>query len=206
MQDREIFNNQNCCIIIQGPSIHVDEIKKTMNGQNIIFSTWEGDEDKYIKTDNVIFNKKPQTNGIGNLFYQQETTINGLLKAKNLKFEKALKLRSDFIVYDINKLLLILTSKLNFFFWHDYDGGYICDYLMAGNIDLMIELWSINKNSNYEFAEKMILENFLKMNLKKEEIYFFLKDINTENDIYWTKYKKYLSSYNREESALNYIK
>jgi hypothetical protein len=194
------------CIIIQGPSVNVEEIKKSMKDENYIFSTWEGEEHKYINKENVIFNKKPQNPGTGNLFYQQETTINGLLKAKELGFQKTLKIRSDYIVKDINKLIDIFTHEINFFFWHNYNGGYICDYLMAGDINLMIKLWSKNKKTNFLFSEQMILENFFEMELNNEQFNFFLNKINDENDIYWIKYKKFLSSYKSEKLALDYIK
>jgi len=194
------------CIIIQGPSVNVEEIKKSMKDENYIFSTWEGDENKYLSTDNVIFNKKPQNPGKGNLFYQQKTTTNGLLKAKKLGFKKSVKIRSDFIVKDINKLLDIFTHEMNFFFWHDYNGGYICDYLMAGDTNLMIKMWESNENKEYLFAEQMIHENFHKTKLKNEQFTFFLNKINDENDIYWTKYKKFISSYKSEKLALDYIK
>jgi len=193
------------CIVIQGPSVKVEEIKKSTENQNCIFSTWKGDENKYLKNDNVIFNEKPQNPGIGNLFYQQITTANGLLKAKELGFENVLKIRSDYVPKNINKLLDIFTHKINFFFWHNHEGGYICDYLMAGDIDLMIKLWSKNEKMNYAFAEQMILENFYKMQLKNEEFIFFLNRINDENDIFWTKYNKFLSSYKADKSAIDHI-
>lgn len=193
------------CIIVQGPSCNVEEIKKSMKNQNFIFSTWEGEEYKYTDKENVIFNKKPQNPGTGNLFYQQETTINGLLKAKQLGFKKVLKIRSDYIAKDINKLIDIFTHEINFFFWHNYNGGYICDYLMAGDINLMIKLWSKNKKTNFLFPEQMILENFFEMELNNKQFNFFLNRLDSENDIFWTKYNKFLSSYKADKLAIDHI-
>ena len=157
------------CIIVQGPSDSVSEIKRSTEGYKTIFSTWVGDESKYSKDDDVIFNEKPKEVGIGNLYYQQTSTMNGLLKAQNLGFKNVFKTRSDFIPTNINELIKGFTHKLNLFFWHNYTGGYICDYFMAGEIELMIKLWKKKSDEGYNFAERMITENFFEMGLKEED-------------------------------------
>jgi hypothetical protein len=43
------------------------------------------------------------------------------------------------------------------------------------------------------------------MQLKNEEFTFFLNRINDENDIFWTKYNKFLSSYKADKSAIDHI-
>ena len=194
------------CIVVQGPSDCVSEIKKSTQGYKTIFSTWVGDEDRYSKGDDVIFNEKPKEVGIGNLFYQQTTTMNGLLKAQKLGFKNVLKTRSDFIPTNINELIASFTHKLNLFFWHNYTGGYICDYFMAGKTDLMINLWEKRSDEGYKFAERMITENFFEMDLGKDDLSFCLNKLNEKNDIFWTKYNKFLSSYKVDELALDFIK
>ena len=199
-------NTKSWCIVVQGPSDHVSEIKNSTKGYKTIFSTWVGEEDKYSTGDDVLFNAKPERIGIGNLFYQQETTMNGLLRAKELGFENVLKLRSDFIVKDIDKLIKGLTHKLNLFFWHDYTGGYICDYVMGGKTELVAGLWKKRNDEGYTFAERMITENFFEMKLKEDDFTFFLNKLDEKNDIFWTKYDKFLSSYKADKLALDFIK
>ena len=194
------------CIIVQGPSDSVSEIKRSTEGYKTIFSTWVGEESCYSKEDDVIFNEKPEEAGTGNLFYQHKTTMSGLLKAQELGFENVLKIRSDFIVKDIDRLINSFTHQLNFFFWHNYNGGYICDYFMAGEIELMIKLWKKKSDEGYNFAERMITENFFEMGLKEEDFEFYLNKLNKKNDIFWTKYDKFLSSYKSDELALDFIK
>lgn len=205
MEEVEIYNSENCFIVIQGPSVNVNDIKLTMKGKSFIFSTWEDEKFKYLKNDNVIFNTKPKNPGPRNLFYQQKSTLEGLIAAKRMGFKKVLKLRSDFIANDINLLLNVFNKKLNFFFWHDYNGGYFCDYLMSGDIDMMIELWKVDEKEIYQFPEELVLKNFLKHKFDIKNINFFLRNIDNKNDIYWTKYNKFLSSYKSEPLALDYI-
>tara|TARA_R110000751_G_scaffold307796_2_gene431638 strand:+ start:179 stop:775 length:597 start_codon:yes stop_codon:yes gene_type:complete len=194
------------CIVVQGPSDCVPEIRKATEGYKTIFSAWVGEESCYSKEDDVIFNEKPEEAGTGNLFYQQKTTMSGLLKAQELGFENVLKIRSDFIVKDIDRLINSFTHQLNFFFWHNYNGGYICDYLMAGKTELIISLWKIKSGKYYMFSERMITENFFEMGLNKDDFIFFLNSLNKKNNIFWTKYKKFLSSYKSDNLALNFIK
>lgn len=195
------------CIIIQGPSENINQIKKTWHqNQKIIFSTWIGEENKYTNDDEVIFNEKPKNNGVGNLFYQQITTINGLKKAKNQGYKKAIKIRSDMICTNPNRFIELFTNEINFFYWHDYNGGYLVDYFMGGNIEKLIELWSINEQKEYTFPEEALTDNFKEKQLFKSDYKFIGKQINIENDIYWLKYNKKLSSYSEDCSFLDYMK
>ena len=52
----------------------------------------------------------------------------------------------------------------------------------------------------------MITENFFEMGLKEEDFEFYLNKLNKKNDIFWTKYDKFLSSYKSDELALDFIK
>ena len=42
-------------IVVQGPSNNVNEIKNSLIGTNVIFSTWDYEKSKYTKADNVVF-------------------------------------------------------------------------------------------------------------------------------------------------------
>ena len=52
----------------------------------------------------------------------------------------------------------------------------------------------------------MITENFFEMGLKEDDFTFFLNKLDGENDIFWTKYDKSLSSYKEDKLALDFIK
>ena len=114
----------NLCLIIQGPSLYVNLIKEKYKNINIqiIFSTWEGEENKYNHNDLVLFNKIPKEKGIQNVMLQQLSTYNGLLKAKELGFKNTIKIRSDSYFTDIDMFLKkdINYDKINFLYFLDY--------------------------------------------------------------------------------------
>ena len=107
------------CLIIQGASDYVTILKEKYKNMDIqiIFSTWEGEESKYNENDIVIFNKMPIERGIQNVMLQQLSTYNGLLKAKEMGFENAIKIRSDAYFTDLSYFLTneIDYNKLNFY-------------------------------------------------------------------------------------------
>ena len=117
------------CLIIQGASDYVNILKEKYKNMDIqiIFSTWEGEESKYNENDIVIFNKMPIERGIQNVMLQQLSTYNGLLKAKEMGFETAIKIRSDAYFTDLSSFLKnnINNNKLNFLYFLDYhrNGG-----------------------------------------------------------------------------------
>jgi hypothetical protein len=196
------------CIIVQGPTKSLDEIKKTYLNCNcdIIYSIWEDDENKYDKNDTVVINKKPNVSGAGNLFYQQKSTLNGFEYAKNHGYEYAIKMRSDMIPINANKFINLFNEELEFFYWHNYEKGYIVDYFMGGTTQNMIDLWKIDELKKYKYAEEAITNSFFEKRMNKKNYHFIGNLINENNDILWLKHNKYLSSYAKDQSFLNYIK
>lgn len=196
------------CIIIQGPTQWLNEIKKSYEDctWDLIFSTWEEDKDKYYKNEKVVINKKPKDNGIGNLFYQQTTTLNGLKYAEKQGYEYAIKIRSDMTPTNQKKFVSLFHKNIHFFYWHHYDGGYIVDYFMGGKIKEMIKIWEIDKTEKYKYAEQAITKSFKKNNFENENYEFIGKSIDENNDILWLKNNLYLSTYANDKSFLNYIK
>lgn len=187
------------CIIVQGPTL--ENVKTYYNNNvssicDVLFSTWEGEEYKYTY-ENVIFNKVPLNCGVGNLYNQQASTLNGLLKAKCSGFKKVIKIRSSMIITNPCEFIDLFVKKLNFFLWHNHLHGYITDYLMGGDIDYMINLWSnIDKTKEWEYAEQAITNSFFKNVfhlLEKQDFYFFGNLINQENDVICFKNKLNLS-------------
>lgn len=200
---------ENWCVIITGKFENTNEIKKILKNYNLIFSTWEYEKTKYNEKDIVIFNNEDDydnfSNGPLSLYRQQKTILNGLFLAKKMGFKKALRLRSDFLIQKPEKFFELLDSQLNLYAYTTHQGGYIVDYIMGGDINFMIDLWTIDKSAYYEFPEKLITFNFSKMNLKNSQYKFILDHVNKSNDIFWTKYNKFLSSYLENELMKNYF-
>jgi hypothetical protein len=165
--------NVNIAILIQGPvvkenSFTLESIKLyRLNYPNaiIIFSTWDDDrvEVETWKEDLgiiFIFNSKPKFAGFSNINFQIESTKNGLLKAKELGVEFAIKTRSDqrFYAKNIDQFLLNIVSifpldssvriqkyrivglSLNTFKYRMYG---LSDMFNFGHIDDMLLYWDI---------------------------------------------------------------
>jgi|TARA_B110000208_G_C11748476_1_gene422596 hypothetical protein len=199
------------CLIIQGPSVNVNILKdkyKNMNIQ-IIFSTWEGEESKYNENDIVIFNKMPKERGIQNVMLQQLSTYNGLLKAKELGFENAIKIRSDSYFTDLSCFLknTIDYNKLNFLFFLDYhrlngpdksnnNYKYVCDYIQLSSVDNLLKMWDF-KYEKCSYSEQLIT-NHVFNTFKSDDIAFIGDYLTKKCDIYWISRKTCLSTFDRK--------
>jgi len=180
-------------IVVQGPSNHVEEIKKAWDGFTIIWSTWIGEESKYNFNDIVIFNEYPQDRGVNNLGLQKISTIEGIKKAKELGFKRVLKWRSDLIPNNSNELIKSFKDNhLNFLSWH-IEGEYFIDYFLGGGIDDVYEAWNLNTTSG-PFPERVITDNILDKKFKNFN--FIANELSKDNEVFWPKYNVYLSSYN----------
>jgi hypothetical protein len=199
------------CLIIQGQSHHVNIIKEKYKYSNIqmIFSTWEGEESKYDENDIVIFNKMPIERGIQNVMLQQLTTYNGLLKAKELGFKNAIKIREDTYFTDLSLFLKndIDYNKLNFLYFLDYHRitgldksnksyKYFCDYIQISSVDNLLKMWDF-KYEKCSYAEQLITKHVFNT-FKKEEISFIGNYVTKDCDIYLISRKLYLSTGDRK--------
>ena len=194
----------NRVIIIQGPSTNVDVLKKKWKGYNIIWSTWDGEEQYYSKEDIVIYNTKPQDFGTQNIGLQHKTTIEGIKMAIDLGFERVLKWRSDLIPTNPNELLdLFDKDKLNFLAWHTGLGGYFVDYFIEGVTNQVYDAWDINTFIG-TFSERITTDNIFNKGLSKFN--FIGSDLNENNDIFWAKYNIMLSTYKNNPAYTTYIK
>jgi hypothetical protein len=188
-------------VVIQGPSLYVKNIKKAFNGSHIklIFSTWNDEEPQYESSDIVVLSEKPNNTGPHNLNLQKITTLAGIKKAKELKFDYVLKWRSDMIPTNIIDLLKLFDfEKVNFLSWHNHSGGYFCDYFTGGKIETIFDLWNFPEN-NYKYPEEAITQHFFKTLHSNNYINFILKKLSEKNDILWLKYKTKLSSYKQDK-------
>lgn len=191
-------------IVIQGESNYVELLKSAFKGQNLIFSTWKGEESKYSNTDKVIYNTIPDNRGPCNLNLQKISTINGLLLAKQLGFKKALKIRSDLIPNNTLEFLKLLDNDyLNFLCWHGHEvypncTGYLVDFLMSGTIDDLLNIWNIEDMGWCVVPEIFLTSNVINNYKNINNINYILNNITESNDLFWIKNNKNLSYFNKQ--------
>ena len=203
------------CLVIQGQSDYVNILKEKYKNCDIpiIFSTWIGEESKYDKNDIVVFNKMPIERGIQNVMLQQLSTYNGLLKAKELGFKNAIKIRSDAYFTDLSLFLKndIDYNKLNFLYFLDYhrtngpdknnnEYKYFCDYIQISSVDNLLKMW----NFKYEkvFYAEQLITNHVFNSFKKDDIAFIGNYLTKNCDIYWISRKLYLSTLDRKHYTI----
>lgn len=183
-------------VIIQGPSSHVSELKNAWQGYDIIWSTWDGEQSKYDINDNVIYNTLPVERGVQNIALQKTSTLNGILKAKELGYDRVLKWRSDLLPKNTKKLVNSFKREcLNFLAWHNY-GKYFVDYFVEGPITDVYKIWDVPTIIG-PYAERITTDHIFSLNMSN--INFILNDLNEDNEIYWIKYNLYLSSLKTED-------
>ena len=192
----------NRAVVIQGPTTHYDQLKSKW-GSNLVWSTWEGDELNYSSLDNVIFSQIPTQTGNRNVNLPKISTLNGLKKAKQLGYTRAIKTRSDLYPTNYNKLVSLFKEGLNVTFFHNHRDGYYVDYIFEGDVDLLIQCFSFT-NITPLYAEQAITEQINKIYSKKD-INYYGRFLNKENDLFWSKNNLYLSSYNSDKNFLNYV-
>jgi len=184
----------NRAVIIQGPTTNYNQLKYKW-GNNIIWSTWEGEEKYYSNKDEVVFNPMPNQKGFKNTNLQKISTLGGLYRAKELGYSRAVKTRSDLYPTDYVKLISLFKEGLNVTFFHNHRDGYYVDYIFEGEIDKLIKCFSFT-NINPPYTEQVITEEINKV-YSKENIHYYGKFLNKDNDLFWIKKNIYLSSYNK---------
>jgi len=167
-----MIDKNEIAIIIQGPSINVEGLRQQWIDFNVIWSTWVG------------------------IALQKESTLNGIRKAKELGFKWVLKWRSDMIPNDSKTLInCFKKDSINFLAWHN-EGKYFVDYFVGGNIDDVYKIWDINQIWS-SHSEKITTDNIF--SLGYDNFNFIGDKLNTNNEIYWSKYKINLSTYKDEK-------
>lgn len=199
------------CMIIQGPSMYVKTLKERYQNTDvqIIYSTWEGEESKYDNDDIVVFSKKPNISGVQNVILQRISSYNGLLKAKELGYKKAIKIRDDCYFTDLSRFLNkgIDFNKLNFLYFLKYHrvGGpdknsnnyeYFYDLFQISSVDNLLKMWDF-EYKQCSYSEQLTTEHVIKT-FKKDQLNFIGDYLTNDCDIYWISRNSYLSSVNKE--------
>lgn len=168
--------NSEFAIVIQGPinkksfkivKRAIKVYKLTMNGAQIIVSTWYSIDDSLLNkvrkiADEVVLSHEPEIPGRSNVNYQIISTVNGIKMAKKRGAKYVLKVRSNAICVAINLFKKyvevteednaksrksVLSRKLLMLDRHNQIGTIpfgICDFMMMGTIEDMLLFWNID--------------------------------------------------------------
>lgn len=160
----------------------------------LFFSTWEdADKNCYDPNDTVIFNIYPETNGFHNFNLQRISTLTGILKAKELGFDRVIKWRGDFITNNATELVkLFKDDYLNFYAFINDPTGYVTDFFMEGDVDDMLELFNIMEIHGYPFPEFLITKRLYTMGLNNK-VNFICRQLTQDTNIYWKKMNYWLT-------------
>ena len=157
----------------------------------------------------------PKERGIQNVMLQQLSTYNGLLKAKELGFENAIKIRSDSYFTDLECFLknTIDYNKLNFLFFLDYHRldyhrlngpdknsniyKYFCDYSQFSSVDNLLKMWDF-KYDICSYSEQLTTKHIFNT-FKRDDIAFIGNYLTKGCDIYWISRKMCLSTLNNHK-------
>lgn len=152
------MKNNDFSIIIQGPTLYYKEIIDSYkNLYNVLWCTWDDEPLEVITSIKkagifVHLISKPQNTGYRNINLQCKSTYEGLIKSKeiyNTKFY--LKIRSDFIITNVNlllKRLCINYQKINFLGWANMHQGFFLDYIVFGDFESMKRYWHFQDYDN----------------------------------------------------------
>ena len=225
-------NNQDLindtAIIIQGP-LELDEdftlntinyYSKIINPQNIILSTWIGENETILKKINelgvnIIENTKPKNFGYKNCNLQIISSINGIKLAKKKGFKFVIKTRTDQRIYNSN-FLSFLHDFLNTFkkpthinmknrlvgisFMTFKKRVYgLSDMFLFGNIDDVYLYWDTKLDERkHDEMHKLLMTGKSIKELNLVEVYFmteFLKKVENNFDINNNQMKQIFAKY-----------
>lgn len=188
------------CILVQGPLNHYERLKSNYNNYDLVFSTWENDK---IINDKVIYNKIPSETGLMNSNLQRLSTLNGLLKCKEIGYKYIFKTRSDAIVLGFEKLLKQINfDVITYFSYHHHYinknfKGYFYDGYQFGEVNDLIKLWTNDEFDLNLPSEVNLTKNIYKKNLPYD---FFFDKFDDEINIFWIKRNFFLSDYKYDKN------
>ena len=198
-------------IILQGPVEYAQEIVNCYSHikHKVIVSTNLIDKDqKEILEDNGFFVKKaptPTNEGRYNFNNQVATTYNGMVAAKEMGFEYALKLRSDIMIDSVVGFIDKLDrSSVYFPAIHNYAGNtYFCDWILFGTVDFMLNLWNIPESTSVEGPEIQLTKRFYSLNKSDKNVKFIFPMMHeNEFDFICLKNKSTVSNFQNDNNFI----
>ena len=188
------------CVVIQGEIRYPEllpKLRECWNGYQLIFSTWNYTPTGYFNSDDVvIYNSLPEMIGKKNFNLQKVSTIEGMRKAKELGWERAIKWRPDFLPKSGKDLAGLFSDGFNVYAWvetgyhRDPQSGYITDFFMEGECDDIINLFDVNDDG--WFPEYNITERLFELGLN-DRTNVVCNHISGQCDVWWEKWKYWLS-------------
>jgi hypothetical protein len=197
------------CIVLQGevyPELITELIETFAHIEHKILSTWD-DQDKEclaaLESHGFIVLVQPPPEYKCAVNYMVKSLQLGFKKAKTLGFTHAFRMRTDFKINDLPKLIQLLdacsTEKLGFMTMYQNSSGspqYLTDHFAYGPLDsLSVYFGTLAYPTESRFPELFLMESYFKQkgityDKIKDQIFLF-QDICAEHriQIYWTKPK-----------------
>lgn len=117
--------------------------------------------------------------------------------------KKVVKIRSDMIIDNLDNFIKNVIKSLDendisFLGFHNHEGGYFLDYIVAGNIEAMKSFFKIDKNvfCGKPFPEKWLQDRYYGkhiVNFNSREDYSFIEFNNFK--IYSLKWNCFINDY-----------
>ena len=137
---------------------------------------------------------------------QFKSSYNGVEHGKNIGYDCALTIRSDLLIKK-NALIELIEcmdmDRIYFPAWHNHDGGYLCEHLVFGRCDKLLNMFYIFEDGDCQFPERRITNRYLENKYDIGYIFPILYEKNIE--CYWTKRSFYLNEY-KEDALFDYSK
>lgn len=191
-------------IVLQGPNTHPKEIKNVYSGKDVIFSCSVSSETESLLDSgfNILRNEEPKIAGKYNFNYQVKNTISGIRKAKEIGYDFVLKIRSDITIPRIDELLNLMGEKSDTIFfsaYHNWNGGYLCEHMVYGEINKMEILWDIPESDSMLPPEVQLTRHFFK-NLPDTKVDYIFPLLYSNNiKAYWEKRHFFLNEYENDK-------
>jgi hypothetical protein len=202
---KEYFNN-DICIVVQGPIDYIENIVETYEKfkNNVIISTNQIQPHNlqylYSKGFKVIINELSVNPGKANFNNQVKNTYEGIKMADKLKFNYVFKIRSDIFIDDLSELINSLNQNTVYFSaYHNYDGGYLCEHMLFGPVDFMLNLWNIPQSDSNLPPETQLTLKYEEINNKYSLDFIFPILYSKKIKAYWPKHQKYLNEYETDK-------
>jgi hypothetical protein len=197
--------NEKICIVVQGPITFYREIIETYYKikDNVIISTNDSNQialkELNLAGFNIVKCELSPISGRANINNQVLTTYLGIIKAKEKGCDYVFKIRSDIFINKVVDLINKLDfDKVYFPAFHQYDGGYLCDYMIFGETDFMLDFWSIPISTSNLPPEIQLTNRFDEINNGRIVDFIFPILYNYNIIAYWAKYDKYLNDYQKD--------